>query len=150
LAGAYSYEQAIMVMRRLELSIDQIEQQFRRMVFNVIARNQDDHVKNIAYLMDRRGQWQLSPAFDLTYSYQPSGEWTSQHQMTINAKRDNFVVEDFRHCAEAAALKKGRAAEILEEVRVAVDNWPSFAAKAKVTTTQAERIAATHRLDIQP
>ena len=85
-AGAHSYEQALLVLRRLGRAPAEIEQLFRRMVFNIVARNQDDHVKNIAFLMDRSGTWSLAPAFDMTYSYQPEGKWTSSHQMT--AKRE--------------------------------------------------------------
>ena len=81
-AGAYSYEQALQVIRRLDLSMDTVEEQFRRMAFNILARNQDDHVKNIAFLMDRDGRWSLSPAFDVTYSFNPRGVWTGQHQMS--------------------------------------------------------------------
>ncbi|MGA8205635.1 MAG: type II toxin-antitoxin system HipA family toxin, partial [Woeseiaceae bacterium] len=88
LAGAYSYEQALLAMRRLDLPMQSIEEQFRRMVFNVVARNQDDHVKNIAFLMDKSGRWSLSPAFDVTYSYNPAGQWTAAHQMTINGRND--------------------------------------------------------------
>ncbi len=90
MAGAYGYEQAFAVMRILRLSKAEAIQQFRRMVFNVIARNQDDHAKNIAFLMGQDGKWHLSPAFDVTYSHNPAGRWTSQHQMTINGKRDHF------------------------------------------------------------
>ncbi len=107
-AGAYSYEEALQVIRRLALPMDAIEQQFRRMAFNVIARNQDDHVKNIALLMDRSGDWSLSPAFDMTYSYSPDGFWTRQHQMSLNGKRDDFILDDFRQCAESASMKRGR------------------------------------------
>ena len=88
MAGAYAYEQAFEVMRKLRLSKPEAEQQYRRMLFNVIARNQDDHCKNIAFLMQPDGKWSLSPAFDVTYSHNPAGKWTSQHQMTINGKRD--------------------------------------------------------------
>lgn len=147
-AGAHSYEQALLVIRRLGLPMAQIEQQFRRMAFNVIARNQDDHVKNIAFLMDRGGGWSLSPAFDMTYAYQPSGQWTNQHQMTINGKRDDFTLEDFERCAESASMKRGRAATILSEVREGVSQWPSFAAEARVPEKDVERIARTHRLDL--
>ncbi|WP_218188289.1 type II toxin-antitoxin system HipA family toxin [Desulfosarcina cetonica] len=108
LAGAYAYEQALLVIRRLGLSMDAVEEQFRRMVFNVVARNQDDHVKNIAFLMTPDGTWSLSPAFDLTYSYNPDGAWTASHQMTLNGKRDDFTREDFRACAKTAMLKRGR------------------------------------------
>jgi len=99
-AGAYGYEQALLVMRRLGLPTPMLEEQFRRMAFNIVARNQDDHVKNIAFLMDQEGSWSLAPAFDMTYSYNPSGPWTAQHQMTLNDKRDGFTlppdIEGFR------------------------------------------------------
>ena len=88
--GANSYEQAFQVIRRLGLPSTAAEQQFRRMVFNVVARNQDDHVKNIAFLMDRSGHWSLSPAFDLVYAHNPEGRWTARHQMSINGKLDRI------------------------------------------------------------
>ncbi|PKM09302.1 MAG: toxin HipA [Gammaproteobacteria bacterium HGW-Gammaproteobacteria-4] len=131
-AGAYSYEQALLVIRRLQLPMADVEQQFRRMVFNIVARNQDDHVKNIAFLMDKRGQWSLAPAFDLTYSYNPSGVWTASHQMTLNGKRDGFTMDDFKQCANAAVMKRGRAERIVAEVTSAVARWPEFAAAANV------------------
>jgi serine/threonine-protein kinase HipA len=109
LAGAYSYEQAMQVIRRLGLGMEAIEEQFRRMAFNVIARNQDDHTKNIAFLMDRSGKWSLSPAFDVIYSWNLRGGWTNQHQMSINGKRDNFTIDDFVACEKAVSLKRGRA-----------------------------------------
>jgi serine/threonine-protein kinase HipA len=147
-AGAHSYEQALLVIRRLGLPMAAVEQQFRRMVFNVIARNQDDHVKNIAFLMDRNGSWALSPAFDLTYAYRPGSEWTGQHQMSINGKRDGFTVEDLRACARAALMKRGRAERILDAVIASVARWPSFAGEAGVADDHAERIARTLRLDL--
>ncbi|NND73307.1 MAG: type II toxin-antitoxin system HipA family toxin [Rhodothermales bacterium] len=147
-AGAYSYEQALLIMRQLELSTVEVEQQFRRMVFNVVARNQDDHVKNIAFLMDKRGVWSLSPAFDVTYSYNPSGAWTGQHQMTINGKRNGFVMDDFKACGEVALLKRGRFETIVDEVTEVVSNWRTYADKAAVPEETAVRIAAAHRLDI--
>src|SRR3546814_15450988 len=85
-----------------------VEQQFRRMVFNIVARNQDDHVKNIAFLMDKRGRWSLSPAFDMTYIYNPSGTWTARDQRTVNGKRGEFTSDDFTHCAHAVSMKRGR------------------------------------------
>lgn len=100
-AGAYSYEQALRTIRKLELPMESVEEQFRRMAFNIVGRNQDDHVKNIAFLMNRSGAWSLSPAFDMTYSYNPGGAWTRAHQMSLNGKRDLFDVEDFKTCAKA-------------------------------------------------
>ena len=147
-AGAYSYEQAQRVIRQLDLPMASIEEQFRRMCFNILGRNQDDHVKNIAFLMDKAGQWSLSPAFDLTYSYNPSGDWTGSHQMSLNGKRDNFMLEDFIAYAENAAMRRGRAQEILDQVQQAVLAWPKFAQEAGVPEQNSARIAATHRTDI--
>ena len=146
--AAYSYEQAFLVMRQLRLPMAQIEEQFRRMAFNVIARNQDDHVKNIAYLMDKQGQWQLSPAFDITYSYNPQGDWTVRHQMSINGKRDEFTIEDFRACAKSAIMKRGRAETIVEEVRAAVANWSEFAEKAGVADGWIGEVQSHLRLSL--
>lgn len=147
-ARAYSYEQAILTIRQLELPMDAIEEQFRRAAFNVIARNQDDHVKNIAFLMDKTGHWSLSPAFDMTYSYNPGGVWTSQHQMSLNGKRDNFTEGDFAAFADVAAMKRGRHRTILREVQDAVSKWQSFAKEARVTPASIEQIQSTLRLDI--
>jgi serine/threonine-protein kinase HipA len=147
-AGAYSYEQALLVIRQLGLPMEAIEEQFRRMAFNIIARNQDDHVKNIAFLMDKAGNWSLSPAFDVTYSYNPAGAWTAQHQMSMNGKRDGFTLGDFRACAKSASMKRGRAETIIDEVNAAVVRWPEFAAKADVMDAWREQIANALRLDI--
>lgn len=145
-AGAYSYEQVFLLMRRLELPAVSVEEQFRRMVFNVVARNQDDHVKNIAFLMNKQGEWSLAPAFDVTYSYNPTGTWTATHQMTVNGKRDAFVSDDIAACGKTALLKRGRAATILDDVQAAVRRWPEFAAAAAVPDAWREQIRARHRL----
>ena len=147
-AGAYSYEQALRVIDRLGLGKDTAEEQFRRMAFNVVARNQDDHVKNIAFLMDRAGRWSLSPAFDVTYSYNPAGRWTGAHQMTLNGKRDGFETDDFVACARNASLKRGRATAILRDVQEAVSRWRQFAEEAGVPGETTHRIAAAHRMEL--
>ena len=147
-AGAYSYEQAFQTIRKLGLSMDDVEEQFRRMAFNIIARNQDDHVKNIAFLMNKSGTWSLSPAFDMTYSYNPSGAWTSSHQMSMNGKRDLFNLQDFRTCAKLVSMKRGRADEILEQVQAAVQKWSQFANQADVDAEFKDKIANTHRTAI--
>ncbi len=147
LAGAYSYEQAFQVIRQLELPMSTIEEQYRRMVFNIIARNQDDHVKNIAFLMDKSGQWSLAPAFDVTYSFNPEGKWTSTHQMTMNGKRDNFTLDDFKVCAKTAVMKRGRAETIISEVREAVTRWTDYAEQAAVPAAWQEQIQRTLRVD---
>lgn len=145
-AGAYGYEQALAVIRKLGLPMKDVEQMYRRMVFNIVARNQDDHVKNIAFLMDRKGNWSLAPAFDTTYSYNPSGAWTASHQMTLNGKRDGFTLEDFKACAKGASMKRGRAETILEEVRLVVSRWKQYADEAGVSPVQRDQIQKTLRL----
>lgn len=131
-AGAYSYEQAFMVMRQLDLSITEREEQFRRMVFNVVARNHDDHVKNIAFLMDQHGVWSLSPAFDVTYAFNPAGRWTAAHQMTINGKRSNILRSDLLQSAKVATIQKQRAVDIIDDVLSAIQRWPDFAKQASL------------------
>lgn len=147
-AGAHSYEQALLTIRELGLPMAAVEEQFRRMAFNVVARNQDDHVKNIAFLMNQGGEWSLSPAFDMTYSYNPTGDWTSSHQMTLNGKRDGFEREDFEAAAKIGIMKRGRAATIVREVQDAVKRWPEFAEQADVAETWTAQIAKTHRLGL--
>jgi serine/threonine-protein kinase HipA len=145
LAGAYAYEQALQVIRQLDLGMQGLEQQFRRTAFNIMARNQDDHVKNIAFLMDKAGRWTLSPAYDMTYSYNPQGQWTNVHQMSVNGKRDHFEKEDFLEMARTAAMHKGRVLDILQDVQAAVSKWPVFAQQAGVPKAWVKRIGAVHR-----
>jgi serine/threonine-protein kinase HipA len=145
-AGAHSYEQAFDVMRRLDLPNGASVELFRRMVFNVIARNQDDHTKNIAFLMDRDGNWFLAPAFDMTYNYQPNGQWTSSHQMTLNGKRDNFMLDDFIECGKSALLKRGQAKTIYNDVREIVSRWRNYADDAGVKAIQRDKIQNALRL----
>ncbi len=140
LAGAYSYEQLFHCMRQLNLPTESHEQQFRRMVFNVIARNQDDHVKNIAFLMNKQGQWSLSPAYDIMFSFNPNGAWTAQHQMSINQKRDNFTLDDLKACGQTTLLKQGQVKKIVFEVNNVISQWHDFADQAKVSHTFRDHI----------
>ncbi len=132
MAGAHSYEQAFAVMERLNLSKQDIVEQFRRMVFNVLARNQDDHTKNIAYVMNKKGDWRLSPAFDVCFAYNPNGAWTSQHQMSINGKRDGFSKHDFMDVANFAMIQKSKARQVIAEVSDAIKQWEEIAEQVKV------------------
>ncbi len=133
MAGAYSYEQALDVCLKLGLSLPELRELFRRMVFNVCARNQDDHTKNIAFLMNKTGQWSLSPAFDVVYSYNANGDWTSQHQMTVNGKRDGFDRADLHAVAERFNLgKRAYVESVIEEVLSALGKWEMFANAAGV------------------
>ncbi len=143
LPGAHSYEQAFDVMHELGIARTDFDEQYRRLVFNVIARNQDDHTKNIAYLMDKSGRWSLSPAFDVIYSWNPDGAWTSQHQMTVNGLRDGFSRQDLLDVATRYRIK--RPTEILEGVEAAVGRWQEFADAAGVDEDSSGRIANAHR-----
>ncbi len=145
-AGVHSYEQAFLVLRQLDQPTAVVEQLFRRMVFNVVARNQDDHVKNIAFLMDRRGRWTLAPAYDVTYAYRSDSKWTSQHQMSVNGKRDGFTLEDLDACGRTALLPRGRATRIFDEVRDVVAEWDRYATRAAVDEDHVRRIAPALRL----
>ena len=140
LPGAYSYEQAAEVMRRLRLSNTEISQFFRRMVFNILMRNQDDHVKNISFLMDRRGQWRLAPAYDMTYAYNPDGMWTGTHQMSVNGKRDAITIQDLLLSARSMGIKKAEAERIIIEIGESRTNWMKFAEQAAIQEEAAYKI----------
>jgi len=144
--GAYSYEQAMDVALRIGLGKEELEQLFRRMVFNVFARNQDDHTKNISFLMNKRGEWSLAPAYDVTYSYNPAGAWTHRHQMRINGKLDGFVRADFHAVAKRFQIANAPAVDaMLEEVDHALDGWFKLAEEAGIPENISEQVASCHR-----
>ncbi len=147
-ARAYSYEQAIQACRQLELGAADIEQQVRRALFNVLARNQDDHTKNIAFVMNKTGEWRLSPAFDVAYAYNPQGFWTREHQMSLGGKTDHFETGDLLDFAGFAGLKTRRAQRLLEEVSAAVGDWEAYAAEAGVDQRAMDGIAKTLRTNL--
>lgn len=130
--GAYSYEQAMTTARKLDLGMAATEQLYLRALFNIMSRNQDDHVKNIAFLMDTAGQWRLAPAFDLTFSYNPDGEFTSSHQMSLNGKRDKFELSDFYDLAKRFNIPASKANLLIDQVAYGVGKWEEYAASAGV------------------
>ncbi len=144
--GAYSYEQAFMVLRELNLPPYDIEQLYRRMVFNVISRNQDDHTKNISFLMDKNGNWKLSPAYDVIYSYNPKGEWTNQHQMTINGKRDEFTLKDLYKVGADQRIDSYRS--IAKDISDVISTWPKIAKELDIKKSYIDEIRDAHRLSI--
>jgi serine/threonine-protein kinase HipA len=146
--ASYSYEQALQIMKRLHLPQRDLEQQVLRAMFNVVGRNQDDHVKNIAFLMDRSGNWRLSPAFDLTYAYDPLGAWTSRHQMSLNGKRDQFTREDLIALAKVGGMKAKRANELLDHVIEAVSHWPEMASEVGVIEERIRQVRTAQRLSL--
>ncbi len=141
IAGAYSYEQAFAIARQIGLSTADIEQMYRRAVFNICARNQDDHTKNIGFLMDKRGNWSLAPAFDVTYAYNPAGRWTGTHQMTFNGKREKFTLDDFKAAAKSAGLVQGRYKRILEQVQDALAGFKKRAKANDVPKKLVQEVA---------
>jgi len=146
--ASYSYEQAIQVIRRMGLPRKDMDQLVLRAIFNIVGRNCDDHVKNIAFLMNQRSEWRLSPGFDISYSWNPSGEWTSKHQMSINGKRDGFEREDLVLLAKTADIKKVRAELIIQRVIEVVRRWPDFVGKAGVSDEQVKKIQDSHRTSL--
>jgi serine/threonine-protein kinase HipA len=143
LPGVYSYVQAAQIMRRLRCTARDTVQLFRRMVFNVLARNQDDHVKNISFLMNRAGQWRLAPAYDVTYAYNPQGIWTGTHQMLIHGKRDHINHSDLIADAESLGIRKSEAEKTIREVRNALNGWMEYAETAQLRRSAAEAIQKT-------
>ncbi len=142
---ASSYETLFRVMKRLRIPYNQFEQQYRRMLFNVIARNHDDHVKNFSFLMDKEGIWQISPAYDLTYQYKKGGTWTNIHQSSINGKFDHFTKDDLLSFAKAFGIKK--ANHILEEVLTAVSLWTKTAKEFDIPKKVIDYIGRNLRID---
>lgn len=140
--GAHSYEDALMVTLRICGAAD-VARLYRRMIFNVIARNQDDHTKNISFVMDRSGRWRLSPAYDVTWAYNPTGSWTSRHQMTAAGKRDGFTQGDILTIGKQFGVRHPH--DVLDEVVAAVSRWQEYAAIAEVGAEYRTRIATTHR-----
>ena len=136
--GLYSYEQALMIMRQMQLPYPDMEELARRMIFNVMARNQDDHTKNISFLMNSDGKWSLSPAYDVTFAYNPSNFWLKAHQMTINGKKENIELDDVLSLAKNVNIKKPHL--IIDECREAILKWDEFAEKAFIPSIQQKEI----------
>jgi len=146
--ASYSYEQVIQIIRRLALPREDVEQQVLRAFFNVVGRNHDDHVKNISFLMNRRGEWRLSPAYDVTYAWDPKGDWTRQHQMSINGKRRGFIRDDLLSLAGLAGIKPPHANEMINRVIDTLRNWDTYAEKAGVNEAQKDQIKTAHRFEL--
>lgn len=145
LAGEHSWEQALRVAERL-CGHSAVEQLFRRMVFNVVARNQDDHTKNITFLMDRDGRWSLSPAYDVTWAYNPASRWTSRHQMTIAGKLDGFEPGDLIDVGSGAGVRNPKS--VVTEVTDVVREWDSYASAAGVNASFHDAIASSLRVGL--
>lgn len=144
--GTHSYEQAADVIYRLGMGQKEVEQLFRRMVFNIAARNRDDHVKNISFLMDRNGIWSLAPAYDVTYAYDRTNHWLSRHQMSVNGKLDNITMNDVLSCGKRMNISKNKIRKITEEVNAAVGRWQMFAENAFLNEQTCLEVSQNHVL----
>ncbi len=144
LKGTNSYEQFFMTIRELSLGHEAEVEAFRRMVFNVMAQNCDDHTKNFSFLLRHAGAWELAPAYDVTFAHDPNSEWINQHLMSVNGKFKNFTKNDLQEVADRFGV--GEAPSIIDEVRNAIKKWPSFAEKAGVDENEVDRIKKLHLL----
>jgi len=144
--GSYSYEQLITNIRELDIGEDATKEVFRRAIFNIVGRNQDDHTKNFGFLMDKSGDWRLSPAFDLTYSFDPRGSWTRVHQIRLNEKQDNFTKEDITNFGKKCNLNKNTSLEILEKTVYEFSKFEELAKKYNVDDTLLKTVKQNQRL----
>ncbi|WP_310993749.1 type II toxin-antitoxin system HipA family toxin [Aequorivita marina] len=138
---SFSYEQLFQTMRELRLSYPQATELFRRMVFNVIARNCDDHTKNFAFRLKQGMDWELAPAYDICHAYRPDSVWVSQHALSINGKRKEITKQDLLTVAKAMNIKK--AAEIIDDINAVVNRWDEFAKRVKVNPEKRKAISKT-------
>ena len=138
--GVCSYEAYADCARRLGIGKQGIEQLFRRMTFNVLCANCDDHVKNFSFMMDRKGTWRLSPAYDLTFAYNPDNKWISRHQMNINSKASFITDADLIACGTGMGLSKEYCSNTIEQTRTVINDWPGYAERAGISEERAEEI----------
>lgn len=142
----HSYEEVFGIIRKMNLPMEASLQLFRRMVFNVVARNNDDHTKNFSFLMDQQGRWKLAPAYDICYSYKPGGRWIGQHQLSLNGKQDGFTRLDLSTVGERMGIR--RCGEIIDEVTHAVSKWRSIAQDCGVRESHINEIEKNLLLDL--
>jgi serine/threonine-protein kinase HipA len=140
--AANSYEQLFITNRQLSLDQEANIESFRRMAFNVMAKNCDDHTKNFSFLLREGGAWELAPAYDVTFAHNPKGDWTNQHLMSVNGKFKDFRRSDLMEVANRFGI--GQASAVLKEVQSAVKKWPSFAKQAAVPQKDLLRIQKFH------
>lgn len=139
--NSYSYEELFETMRMLNLPYAAAEQLFRRMVFNVIARNCDDHTKNFAFMMGSDSGWELSPAYDVCHAYRPGSYWVSRHCLSINGKRENITVQDLLEVARSMNIKKPQS--IIDHIQSVVDDWETYAQQSGVEPKLKDAIKGT-------
>lgn len=145
-SGHHSYEQLFMLMKQLDLPKSEFEEQFRRIVFNLVGCNQDDHVKNFAFMMDREGKWTLTPAYDLCHA--EGSAFTRNHQLSINGKTSDFERADLKHLANYAGLSRGREDQVLERTQHAFSDWHQIAKELEIPESLQRHVLTTLRRGI--
>ena len=138
---SYSYEQLFQTMRMLRLHYPDAEQMFRRMVFNILANNYDDHTKNFAFRLKKDGMWKLAPAYDVTYSYNPGSKWVSQHALSVNGKRNSISKNDLLTVAKSINIKKANL--IIKQMSDVIMKWPDYAEQTAVDPIKRDAINTT-------
>jgi serine/threonine-protein kinase HipA len=144
-SAAHSYEQVIMTMRQLGMPKPMLEEQVLRTIYNLVGCNQDDHVKNISFMMDRQGTWSLSPAYDLCHAQ--GSDFTRNHQLSLNGKTNGFTKDDLKHLAEYAGLPRGREQRLLNKVLTAFSAWEELAMELEIPGSLREHVLRTLRLE---
>ena len=139
--GAFSYEQLFQTMRLLGLPYPEAEQMFRRLVFNVIARNCDDHTKNFGFLLKQNSEWSITPAYDICHAYRPESFWVSKHALTINGKRENIQMEDLLVVAKSMNIKKPK--DIVKQINQNIQHFENYASKTGVEKKLKQSIKST-------
>lgn len=142
--GTHDYSQLFSVVHRLNLGDDSIDQVFRRMAFNVMARNCDDHTKNFSFLLRENDRWRLAPAYDVTHSHSPSSKWTRQHCMSVNGRFDLIGRQDLLVQADRFGVRS--ASGVLADVRAAIDSWAEYSGRAALSSAMADKVAQDFRL----
>jgi serine/threonine-protein kinase HipA len=148
-AGSYSYAELMAMARKLRLDASDAEQIFKRMVFNVVARNHDDHTKNFSFILHGQSEWRLSPAYDLAYSYKPGSKWVSSHWMSINGKREDFSRDDFYSFEKLSPLfSRRRVDQMIDETIEHVSKWQTLAREENVPLEMVNAVSENLRLSL--
>jgi serine/threonine-protein kinase HipA len=148
--GVNSYEQLVLLLRQMNLGHSAIKEVFRRAVFNILGRNQDDHSKNTGFLMDRMGNWRLAPAFDITYSYDPMGRWTKNHQSWLNQKNNDFQMKDLLEFGHYCELNDKTCRNIIHQIRDSLSDFPHLAREYEIPDDLKKTIETNLRMHIIP
>ena len=142
----YSYDMLLKLTLNLTGEQAAVEEQFRRVIFNVIARNQDDHAKNFSFMMDQKGRWSITPAYDITYAN--GAEYTKNHQLSIRGKVNNFTMDDLLYIAKESSIKESWAKETIERIINVVSGFENRAKELQINDSLTSRVLKALRLSV--